>query len=75
MTEHSFLVLIQKCHRLNSVLKIPVANVFRLITPQLILGMAGVCPPKVWIVYGLWLWVQLLLNQSPKCYWNYVWSF
>jgi len=34
MTEHSFLVLIQKCHRLNSVLKIPFANVCRLITPQ-----------------------------------------
>jgi len=30
LTEHSFLVLIQKWHRLNSVLKIPVANVCRL---------------------------------------------
>ena len=34
MTEHSFLVPIQKWYRLNSVLKIPVANVCRLITPQ-----------------------------------------
>jgi len=33
MTEHS-LVLIQKWHRLNSVLKTPVANICRLITPQ-----------------------------------------
>jgi len=28
ITEHSFLVLILKGHRLNSVLKIPVANVW-----------------------------------------------
>jgi len=34
ITEHSFFVLIQKWHMLNSVLKIPVANVYRLITPQ-----------------------------------------
>jgi len=34
MTEHSFLVLIQTWHRLNSVLKIPVANVCHLITRQ-----------------------------------------
>jgi len=27
-------------------------------------------PPKVWIVYGLW--IQLLLNQSQKCFWNCV---
>ena len=26
--------------------------------------MAGVCPPKVSIVHGLW--IQLLLNQSPS---------
>jgi len=47
-------------------MKIPVANVCRLITPQTHpMGMAGVCLPKVSIVYGLW--IQLLLNQSPKC--------
>jgi len=34
MTEHLFFVLIQKWHRLNSVLKIPVLNVYCLITPQ-----------------------------------------
>jgi len=33
MTEHSFFALIQKC-KLNSILKIPVANVYRLITSQ-----------------------------------------
>jgi len=33
-TGHSFLVLIQKYHGLSSVLKIPVAGVYRLITPQ-----------------------------------------
>jgi len=26
--------------------------------------MAGVCPPKVSIVYGLW--IKLLLNQRPS---------
>jgi len=35
--------------------------------------MAGVCPPKVSIVYGLW--IQLLPNQSPKCSWNCVLCF
>jgi len=35
--------------------------------------MAGVYPPKVSIVYGLW--IQLHLNKSPKCFWNCVWSF
>jgi len=34
ITENSFLVFIQKWHRLHSVLKIPVANICRLITPQ-----------------------------------------
>jgi len=34
MTEHPFFVLIQKWHGLSSVLKIPVANICRLITPQ-----------------------------------------
>jgi len=34
--------------------------------------MAGVWPPKVSIVYGLWM--QLLLNQSQKYFWNWVWS-
>jgi len=40
---------------------------------KLVLGMAGVCPPKVSIVYDLW--IQYLLNQSPKCFGNCVWSF
>jgi len=35
--------------------------------------MAGVSPPRVSIVYGLW--IQLILNQSQKCFWNCVWSF
>jgi len=35
--------------------------------------MAGVFPPEVSIVHGLW--IQLLLNQSPKCSWNCVWRF
>jgi len=35
--------------------------------------MAGVCPTKVSIVYGLW--IQLLLNQNQKWFWNCVWSF
>jgi len=34
--------------------------------------MEGVCPPKVSIVCGLW--IQVLLNQSPKCFWNCLWS-
>jgi len=34
MTVYLFLVLIKKRHRLNSVLKIPVANFCRLITLQ-----------------------------------------
>jgi len=34
------------------------------------LSMAGVCHPKVSIVYGLWIY--LLLNQSAKCFWNCV---
>jgi len=55
-------------------LKIPVANVCRLITLQTHpMDMAGVCPPKVSIVYGLW--IQLLLNQSQKCFWHCVWRF
>ena len=35
ITEHSFLVPIKKLHRLNSILKIPVANVCRLTTPKI----------------------------------------
>jgi len=35
--------------------------------------MAGVCPPKVSVVYDLW--IQLILNQSQKRFWNCVWSF
>jgi len=40
---------------------------------KLILGMAGVCSPKVSVVYGLWIY--LLLNQNQKCFWNCAWSF
>jgi len=32
--------------------------------------MAGALPPEISIAYGLW--IQLLLNQSPKCFWNCV---
>jgi len=28
--------------------------------------MADVWPPEISIVYGLW--IQLFLNQSPKCF-------
>jgi len=35
--------------------------------------MAAVCPPKGSIAYSLW--IQLLLNQSPTCFRNCVWSF
>jgi len=35
--------------------------------------MAGVLPPEISIAYGLW--IQLLLNQSPKFFWDGVWSF
>jgi len=52
-------------------LKIPVANVWRLLTPQTHPG--HVCPPRVSIAYGLG--IQLLLNQGPLCFWNCVWSF
>jgi len=49
---------------INSGLEIPVSNFCRLITPQLILGMAGVWPPEISIVYDLW--IQFFLNQSLK---------
>jgi len=45
MTENSFLVLIQKRHRLNSAMKIPVANICRLITSQTHPGH-GRCVPS-----------------------------
>jgi len=45
MTEYSIVVPIQKRHRLNSVLEIPVANVCRLITPQTHPGH-GRCVPS-----------------------------
>jgi len=35
--------------------------------------MAGVWPPEISIVYGLW--IQLFPNQSTKCFWNCVWRF
>ena len=36
------------------------------------LGMAGVCPPEISIVYGLR--IQVFLNQILKYFWNYVWT-
>jgi len=35
--------------------------------------MADVWPREISIVYGLG--IQLFLNQSPKYFWNCVWSF
>jgi len=35
--------------------------------------MVGVWPPKVSIVYGLW--IQLILKQVPKCFWNCLWKY
>jgi len=32
--------------------------------------MAGVWPREIAIVYGLW--IQVFLNESPKCFWNSV---
>jgi len=35
--------------------------------------MAGVWPPEISIVCGLR--IQLVLNQTPKYFWNCVWCF
>jgi len=51
-------------------LKIPVANFVVLLLHKLILDMSGVFPPEISIAYGLW--IQRLLNQSRKYFWNCV---
>jgi len=69
MTEHSFFALIQKC-KLNSVLKIPVTNVYRLITPQPH-PEHGRCVAS-WSFNCVWFVHPTFLNQSQKCFWNCV---
>jgi len=70
MTEHSFLVLIKKWHKLcfeNSSCKLLALN-----NHKLILGMADVWPPKISIVYGslicgsnfCWIKVQSAFETS-----------
>jgi len=79
-TEHSFLVLIQKFHVLNSVLKIPFESVCRLITPQ----ARGRCVAS-WNFNCIWFMYptsksksKVLLKLCMKLFtlvWNYSVSF
>jgi len=62
MTEHSFLVPIQKCHGLNSVLKILVANVCRLnnsASSSWAWQVCGLLKFQLCMVYGSNFWIKI----------------
>ena len=68
MNEHSVLVLIQKWHKLNcfensSCKRLSFNNSANSSRAWQVCALL-----KFSIVYGLW--IQLFLNQSPKCFWN-----
>jgi len=53
-------------NNINSVSKIPVANFCRLKLRKFILGMLGVWPPEISIMYVLWIHLFLKVQSASE---------
>jgi len=73
MTEHSVLVLMQKWHKLNCFENYSCKRLSFNNYANSSWAWQVCCLLMFSTVYGLW--IQLLLNESQKCFWNCVWSF